>query len=172
MDLAEWAGSWRLDPERTMITTHSPTMWGFVHVKGVFTAAEGSARVGGDTVDAVTGHLTIDAGSVRTGIKRRDAHLRSPDFFDVDTFPTIAAVVESAEVTSPSWVTLHVRLTVKGSEHELDLPTHVRSLGDGAVQLSTTATLNRRSFGVDGNLLGMMGDAAGIEAAAVFVRQS
>ncbi|MGU3499356.1 YceI family protein [Mycobacterium sp. C31M] len=171
MDLQDWAGTWHLDPERTTVTTHSPTFWGFAHVKGIFAVAEGSAQVGTGVDDTVTGALRIDAGSVRTGIKRRDAHLRSADFFDVDRFPTIDIAVESAEVTSPTWVTLHVRLTVKGSEHELDLPTHVRNLGGGAVALSTTTTLNRRSFGVDGNLLGMMGDAAGIEAAAVFVRQ-
>lgn len=128
----------------------------------------GDAQVDGDKL---TGTLRIDAASVRTGIKRRDAHLRSADFFDVEAFPTVEVVAESGEVTSPSWVTLHVRLTVKGHESELDLPVHVRNLGGGAVQLSTTATLNRRNLGVDGNLLGMMGDAAGVEAAAVFVRQ-
>ncbi|CDQ45980.1 MULTISPECIES: YceI family protein [Mycolicibacterium] len=168
MDLQDWAGRWRLDAERTTITTHSPTFWGFVHVKSEFDAVDGDAQVDGDKL---TGTLRIDAASVRTGIKRRDAHLRSADFFDVEAFPTVEVVAESGEVTSPSWVTLHVRLTVKGHESELDLPVHVRNLGGGAVQLSTTATLNRRNLGVDGNLLGMMGDAAGVEAAAVFVRQ-
>ncbi|MCV7434986.1 YceI family protein [Mycolicibacterium bacteremicum] len=168
MDLQDFQGRWLLDPERTTITTHSPTFWGFVHVKSVFSALDGRAEV---EDDRLTGTLRIDAASVRTGIKRRDTHLRSAEFFDVEAFPTVEIVAESGEVTSPSWVTLHVRLTAKGREQELDLPTHVRNLGGGAVQLSTTATLNRRSLGVDGNLLGMMGDAAGVEAAAVFVRQ-
>ncbi|MGW0157726.1 YceI family protein [Mycobacterium sp. NPDC003323] len=168
MDLQDWAGTWRLDPQRTTVTAHSPTFWGFVHVKSVFEVRDGSAVVDGDRV---TGSVTVDAASVRTGIKRRDEHLRSADFFDTERFPTVEVAVDSAEVTSPSWVTLQVRVTIKGREQEFDLPAHVRGLADGAVRLSTTATLNRRTFGVDGNLLGMMGDAAGIEAAAVFVRQ-
>ncbi len=48
----------------------------------------------------------------------------------------------------------------------------MRGLPGGEVRLETTTTLNRQTFGVNGNLLGMMGDAVTIEAAAVFVKQS
>jgi len=170
MDLQDWQGSWRLDPARTEVTFHSPTFWGLAHVNGVFTDVEGAAEVvaGGN----VTGRLGIAAASVHTGIGRRDNHLRSDDFFDVRRFPHIEVVVAGAEPSGPSWVTLSVQLTVKGNHQDLELPTHVRGLPGGEVRLETTTTLNRRTFGVNGNLFGMMGDAVTVEAAAVFVKQS
>jgi polyisoprenoid-binding protein YceI len=170
MDPQDWIGTWRLDPSRTEVTFHSPTFWGFAHVEGTFKDVEGSAEAAAE--GNVTGRLAIAATSVNTGIGRRDTHLRSPDFFDVQRFPVIEVSVESVEVSGPSWVTLSVRLAVKDHEQELDLPVHVRDLRGGEVQLQTTTTLNRQAFGVDGNLLGMMGDAVTIEATAVFVKQS
>ncbi|WP_395307588.1 YceI family protein [Mycobacterium sp. AMU20-3851] len=169
MDLQDWLGTWRLDPGRTEVAFHSPTFWGLAHVNGVFTEVEGSAEAVAE--GNVTGRLGIAAASVRTGIGRRDNHLRSDDFFDVRRYPLIEVAVEAAEATGPSWVTLSVQLTVKGIQHDLELPTHVRGLPGGDVRLETTTTLNRQTFGVNGNLFGMMGDAVTIEAAAVFVKQ-
>lgn len=170
MDPQDWIGRWRLDPTRTELAFHSPTLWGLAHVKGVFAEMQGSAEAVAD--GNVTGRLSIAAASVNTGIGRRDTHLRSADFFDVERYPQIEVSVESAEATDASWVTLSVRITVKEHEQEYQLPVHIRDLAHGAVRLQTTTTLNRRDFGVDGNLLGMLGDAVTIEAAAVFVKQS
>ena len=169
MTNTDWLGDWQLDPERTTLEFHSPTFWGLAHVKGTFTDVSGSARA---TEDSVTGQLQIGAASLRTGIGKRDEHLRSPDFFDVQAFPSIAVSIESAEATQPGWVSLRAQLTVKGVQRELELPTHVRADGEGALRLQTTTTLNRLHYGVDGNLFGMMGEAVNIEATAVFVRQS
>lgn len=172
MTSTDWAGAWRLDPERTKLEFHSPTFWGLAHVKGTFSRVSGSARaaVTGDDID-VTGQLEIDAASLSTGIRKRDAHLRSPDFFDVQKFPSITVAVESAEVTGTGWALLHAQLSVKGVQRDVELATHVRAAGDGALRLQTTTTLNRLHFDVDGNLFGMMGEAVNIEATAVFVRQ-
>ena len=173
MSSTDWIGDWQLDPDRTTLEFHSPTFWGLAHVKGTFGRVTGSGRAAaaGENID-VAGHLEIDAASLRTGIGKRDTHLRSPDFFDVQTFPSIAVVVESAEITGPGWVLLHAQLSVKGVQRELELPTNVRAIGDGALRLQTTTTLNRLHYGADGNLMGMMGEAVNIEATAVFVRQS
>lgn len=169
----DWIGEWRLDPERTTLEFHSPTFWGLAHVKGTFAGVSGSARAAAaDEGIDVTGHLEIDTASVHTGIRKRDTHLMSPDFFDVQAFPSIAVVVESGEVTGTGWVLLHAQLSVKGVQRDVELATHVRAAGDGALRLQTTTTLNRLHYGVDGNLMGMMGEAVNIEATAVFVRQS
>jgi polyisoprenoid-binding protein YceI len=45
-------------------------------------------------------------------------------------------------------------------------------LDGGAVRIVTKAELNRQEFGVDGNMMGMMGDITTVEATAVFVKQS
>lgn len=169
----DWIGEWLLDAERTTVEFHSPTFWGLAHVKGTFGGVSGSGRVAPatDGID-VTGRMEIDASSLRTGIGKRDTHLRSPDFFDVQAFPSITVTVTSGEVTGAGWMLLHALLSVKDTQRELELPTHVRSVDADTVRLQTTTTLNRLHYGVDGNLLGMMGEAVNIEATAAFVRQS
>ena len=61
---------------------------------------------------------------------------------------------------------------IKGTEQRVDLPATVTVLDDGAVRIVTKAELNRQEFGVDGNMMGMIGDIATVEATAVFVKQS
>ena len=68
-------GTWALDPSATTIELHTKAMWGLVKVKANFNALSGSATV---TAGAVNGALVIDAASVNSGNKKRDAHLRTP----------------------------------------------------------------------------------------------
>jgi len=170
MTVQDWVGQWTLDPDRTQVTFRSPTFWGLAKVKGTFTKTTGAGQA--TAPDVVSGHLELDVASVSTGIRKRDEHLRSADFFDVDAFPTIELEVESAAVTGPGTVELRAQLKIKGVQRPLNLVAEVTALDDGAVRLTTTTTLNRREFGVDGNMLGMMGDTTTAEAAAVFVKQS
>lgn len=170
MAMQDWLGDWRLDPNRTEVTFRSPTFWGLAKVKGKFGELTGTGEA--TAPNLVSGHLEIAAASVKTGIAKRDEHLRSADFFDVEKFPTITVDVTSAGLTDSDTIQLHVQLTIKDTPRLLDLPVKVTTLDDGAVRLATKATLNRRDFGVDGNLLGMMGDTTSLEAAAVFVKPS
>jgi polyisoprenoid-binding protein YceI len=171
---ADWTGAWRLVSDRTSLTFRSPTFWGLLKVTGSFSDVKGSgeATAADPGEGYVTGHLELATASVQTGVGKRDEHLRSADFFDSERYPTIAVAVDSVDVTGPATVDLHMRLTIKDVTHPLVLAADVTSLDDGALRVSTSARLNRREFGVDGNLLGMMGDTTTIEATAVFVKQS
>jgi polyisoprenoid-binding protein YceI len=170
MALSDWAGSWRLDPQRSEVTFRSPTMWGLAKVKGTFTEVDGTGQV--TPPGAVDGRLRIHAASVRTGIRKRDEHLRSADFFDVAGHPTIDVVVHADGTTGANSVELHAGITIRGIERPVDLRVDVEELADGALRVVTRAEVDRSEFGVDGNLIGMMGDITMVEAAAVFVKQS
>ena len=170
MAVQDWIGRWQLDPGRTDLTFRSPTFWGLAKVKGRFTEVNGSGEA--TAPNQISGHLEIAAASVSTGVGRRDEHLRSADFFDVGEHPTVTVDVSSAGLTDADTVHLHVQVTIKGVPRLLDLPVRVTTLDDGALRLDTSTTVNRRDFGVDGNLLGMMGDSTAVEATAVFVKQS
>src|SRR5277367_3435412 len=66
-------------------------------VHGRFRQFEGTITVDPDNNNALSAASgTIQAKSIDTDIERRDTHLRSPDFFDTEKFPTIT--FESAEV--------------------------------------------------------------------------
>jgi polyisoprenoid-binding protein YceI len=168
----DWTGSWRLDPGRTVVGFRSPTFWGLAHVSGRYTDVTGAGEAGGTGPDGATGHLDVATGSVTTGMRKRDEHLRSADFFDVEQFPTARVDVESVSASGAATVDLRVRVAVKDRTLTLTLPGTVTALNDGALRVVVGGRVSRRALGVDGNLLGMMGDTATVEATAVFVKQS
>ena len=129
-------------------------------VKVRFTEFSGDGQI--TAPQTVSGHLDIKAASLRTGIGKRDEHLRSADFFEAEKFPDISVVVTGAEAIDGDTVDLHADLTIKGTTKPLTLKTKVTPVGDGGMRLTTQATVNRQDFGVDGNMMGMVGDNATI----------
>jgi polyisoprenoid-binding protein YceI len=100
----------------------------------------------------------------------RDDHLRSADFLEAEKFPDISVVVTGAEAIDSDTVDLRAQLTVKGTTAPLPLRTKVTVLDDGAVRLRAQAAIDRKDFGVDGNMIGMVSDKATISADVVFRR--
>ncbi len=58
-------------------------------VHGRFTRFSGVLEIDWDDLVRSRAHFAIDTGSIETGNAERDAHLRSPDFLDVDRFPEL-----------------------------------------------------------------------------------
>jgi polyisoprenoid-binding protein YceI len=162
---AKTGGTWTLDPGRSTVTFKTKTMWGLATVKGTFSDVEGTGEVTPD--QTITGRLRIGAASLATGIGKRDEHLRSADFFEVEKYPEIGLQVHGATVTGDT-IALDATLTVKQTERRLNLPATARLLDDGAVQITTHAEVNRKEFGADGNMLGMIPDTTQLEGEAVF----
>ena len=82
---------------------------------------------------------TSRAASLRTGIKKRDQHLRSADFFDVEKFPDISVVVTGAEAIDGDNVDLRASVTVKGTTLPIELPATCSTTAPSVTQGSTTA---------------------------------
>jgi polyisoprenoid-binding protein YceI len=162
-------GVWSVDPHRSTIGFRATTMWGLAPVKGRFTEFSGDGQI--TDAQTVFGRIDIKAGSVDTKIGRRDAHLRSADFLDAKKYPDISLVVTNAEAIDGETVDLRAQLTVKGTTTPLPLRTMVTVLDDGAVRLSAQATIDRKDFGVSGNLMGMVLDKATISGDVVFRRR-
>jgi polyisoprenoid-binding protein YceI len=62
-------------------------VFGLVKVKGVFGQVAGAAVI--SAAGEATGTITVAAASIDTGLKKRDDHLRSADFFDAAKYPDI-----------------------------------------------------------------------------------
>ena len=116
------------------------------------------------------GRIDIKAASLDTKIRKRNDHLRAPHFFEVEKYPDISIVVTGAEGVSGDTVDLRVNLTVKGTTSPLPLQAKVAVLDDGAVRVTTQADINRKDFGVNGNIIGMVRDATSLTADVVFRR--
>lgn len=161
-------GTWTVVPDQSTITVKTKSMWGLVPVKGRFTEFGGEGQL--TAPQTVSGRIDIKTASLRTGIGKRDAHLHSADFFEVEKFPDISVVVTEADAIDGDTLDLRAQLTIKGTTKPLTLRTKVAPVGDGGMRLTTQATLNRQDFGVDGNLIGMIGDNATISGDLVFRR--
>ena len=82
------AGSrWQLDPSASSAEFRVPHFWGLVTVKGHFERLDGRLEIDESGRREMT--LTIDAASLRTGIAKRDRHLRAAAFFDTQNHPEV-----------------------------------------------------------------------------------
>src|SRR5204863_9285388 len=80
--------SWTVDPMHTQVEFSAKHM-GLMTVRGHFTSVRVAVDLDEDDFTAASVEATIDTGSLITNDARRDAHLKSPDFLDVEQFPTM-----------------------------------------------------------------------------------
>jgi polyisoprenoid-binding protein YceI len=150
--LAEAEGTWVLDPSQTTVELHTKAMWGLAKVKATFTVLEGSAVVGphGD----VTGSLVVDAASVDSGTPKRDTHLRSKDFFEVDRHPSFVYTVTGASIADIDALTFSGTLTVRGQTHPLEVRSTAKTEGPDRVTLTASADIDRSQWGLTWTKMG------------------
>jgi polyisoprenoid-binding protein YceI len=124
-------------------------------VRGHFGEFEGSAHL--DTTDpaASSAKVNIRAASISTGQADRDAHLRSADFFDVETFPEIGFVTTSVTRDAATW-TVTGDLTIKGVTNpvtiEFESTGSARDpFGNLRVGFEGATTINRKDWGLTWN---------------------
>ncbi|MDO3634130.1 YceI family protein [Mycolicibacterium arseniciresistens] len=163
-------GVWTLVPDRSRIGFSNRTFWGVVKVKGSFSDFSAEGQITG--TGAVFGRVDVRADSLSTGIGKRDAHLRSEEFFDVGAHPEISVVVTAAEPRDTDRAELRADLRIKGISRPIELPAVVQVLDDGAIRIAGETTIDRTEFGVSGNMIGMMGPKSGVSADLVFRRAS
>ena len=101
---------WVLDPAHSQVQ-FSVKHLGISTVRGTFDTFSGSIEEENGQASAVT--VEIDVASLDTGNEQRDGHLRSPDFFDVDTHPKATFSLTKFERAGDE-VTATGDLTIRG----------------------------------------------------------
>ena len=158
------SGTWTLVPNRSSIRFSNKTMWGLIPVNGQFVEFTGEGRFA--SRDEVSGRLVIQVASLKTGMGKRDEHLRSADFFDAGNFPQITIEVNGLGSDG----TLNTTLSVRGNTLPLPLMVAAEPLGDGTLQVTARAEVDRTRWDVSGNMFGMMPTSTTLIADAVFVK--
>jgi polyisoprenoid-binding protein YceI len=150
-------------------------------VRGTFGRWSGTVQVPDGDFSKATVAVTIDASSIATGVADRDAHLKSPDFFDVAQYPELRFVGKRVEPRSTNEIDVIGDLTIKGTTREVVL--RVEQYGQakdpwGNVRVGFTATtsIDRKDFGLTYNQVletggVMVGDRVEIEAEIEAVKQ-
>jgi polyisoprenoid-binding protein YceI len=90
--------TWKIDPAHTDVTFSVKHMM-VTTVRGKFDAVDGELELDLDGQDPTTasGEIRLGVASLSTGAGQRDAHLRSPDFFDAENYPEIVARLTGIE---------------------------------------------------------------------------
>jgi polyisoprenoid-binding protein YceI len=141
---------WRLDPDRSSVEFRVKHLWGMSIVEGSFSRYRGTLDLGGRPAI----ELTIEAASLDTNNERRDRHLRSADFFDVENHPQIGFVSESAALDGER-LEVHGQLRTRGATVPLSLSATLRAVGD-ELEIEATTETDHRRLGMTWNALGMV----------------
>ncbi|MCY9782887.1 YceI family protein [Nocardiopsis sp. EMB25] len=173
------AGTWSIDP------THSVVGFSVRHmmvskVRGRFEKFDATLTVPEDPAKASV-VATIDAGSINTDNADRDNHVRSADFFHVDTHPEFSFRSTGLEAKGEEFV-LKGDLTIKGITNPVELALEFNGstldpYGLERAGFAATTTISRKRFGVDIELPMdgggvVIGDKIAIEIDAEFTRQA
>ena len=153
---------------------------GYADILSQFLEAEGSFRYDEETQSLSDLEVTIEADSLFSNHKRRDKHVRSADFLNVDDHPEITFVGTDATPASNTTGTVTGDLTVLGVTRPVTLDVTLNKagpypFGDGppyVLGISARTTLKRSAFGMTyGVENGWVGDDVAVIIELEAVRQ-
>jgi polyisoprenoid-binding protein YceI len=127
----------------------------FATAKGRFGSVSGTIALDNENVANSSVDVTIDATSIDTRDEKRDGHLKSADFFDVENYPAITFRSTRVE---PDGDDLKVTgdLTIRGVTHQVVLDAEFNGQGTNpwgqqVISYSATTKVNRKEFGLNWN---------------------
>lgn len=142
---------WNIDP------THSEVQFKVKHlvistVTGTFKTFEGKLETESDDFDGANASFTLDAASVDTNVADRDAHLKSPEFFDADNHPKLSFSGKLVKKGEDDYK-LVGQLTIKDTTKEVELSaglggTMVDGYGQTKAGFEVNGKINRKEFGL------------------------
>jgi polyisoprenoid-binding protein YceI len=153
--ISEIATQWQIDP------SHSNVEFSVRHlmiasVKGRFGEFAGSVNIDADDPTRPSVDVTVDVASIDTRQAQRDAHLRSPDFFDAEKWPKLSFRGNRVAGDTDSEFKLYGDLTIRDVTRPVVLS--VTKEGEGSdpwgnfrAAFSATTKIDRREFGLTWN---------------------
>jgi polyisoprenoid-binding protein YceI len=146
------AGTWDIDPAHSEV--------GFVvrhlvvtKVRGRFAQFQGTITTAENPLESSV-DVSVDLDSITTNQEQRDGHLRSADFFEVETYPTMTYKASGVRQDGDKYV-LDGELTLKGITKVVPLTFELNGISDNPLTggtvagFSATAVINRKDFNVN-----------------------
>ncbi len=125
-------------------------------VRGQFTEFEGAAHIDTANPSGSSAKVNIRAASISTGQADRDAHLRSGDFFDAETFPELSFVTSGVTRADASTWTVTGDLTIKGVTNPVSIDfestgSAVDPYGNLRIGFEGATSISRKDWGLTWN---------------------
>jgi len=159
---------WTIDPSHSTAEFSVRHMM-ITNVKGRFGKLEGTVEYDPARPELTTFEATLDAASIDTRDEKRDAHLRSADFFDVENHPKLTFTSKELKKTGDGFTAIG-DLTMRGVTRtitlEIEGPTEPNKdpWGNNRIGASAHAKINRKDWGLNWN--------AALEAGGVLVGET
>lgn len=147
---------WNIDPDHSVGSFSIRHMTvAFVH--GQMNGVSGTVRFNPDDIESLAVEFEIRGDSIITGIKKRDDHLKSRDFFDIKKYPKITFQSTGVERTGFHSCKITGVINIHGIKKtislEIDVSGPVKSpFGDTTLGITGTCVLNREDFGLTWNV--------------------
>src|SRR5690242_16853101 len=148
--------TWNLDSAHSVAEFKVKHMM-ISNVKGHFAKVSGTLSLDESDLSKSTVEATIDAGSLETRDPQRDGHLKSPDFFDVEKFPTLSFKSTGIKIVRDGELSVEGDLTIHGVTRkavfmvEGPTPAAKDPWGNTRVAISATTKINRKDYGLTWN---------------------
>jgi polyisoprenoid-binding protein YceI len=157
---------WRIDPTRSSVEFHAKMFWGIATVKGRFSQYQGTLDLSADPAI----ELTIGAASLDTKNKKRDEHLRSPDFFGAEMHPHVRFVSEAAALDGERLM-VRGRLHARGATMSLSIEATLRRGGD-ELEVEAVTEADHHQLGMTWDKMGMLGTPSKLMVKGRLVRDT
>jgi polyisoprenoid-binding protein YceI len=147
---------WIVDPDHS-VAAFSVVHMMIAHVRGQFNKISGTIYYDPLNINASSVELVIDVASIYTGIRKRDDHLRSSDFFDVDTCPAMSFKSTRIESTDNNLVQVTGDLQIHGKTRRIKVPALLSGpvqdpFGDGSsMGFTASFIINREDYDITWN---------------------
>ena len=140
------AGAWRVVPEQSELgfLTHILRL---LPVRGRYSGFDGELQI--DGAGNATGVLRVEAETISTGIKKRDTHLRSTDFFAVERHPHMTFELTALTPNADGSVSLTGTLRIRDRALPIDTPVSVAPVGSDGLRIDADFEVDHRTAGFE-----------------------
>lgn len=147
--------NWDIDSSHSTVE-FSVRHLGLASVKGTFHTLRGQVDVDEADLTRSTGRVEIEVASIDTRDEKRDAHLRSADFFDVDRHPTATFQTSAIRRLRAERYEVEGELTIHGVTRPVTLEAEVSEFitdpwGNRRAAVEVNGEINRVDFGLGWN---------------------
>ena len=147
--------AWEIDPSHSEAAFSVKHMM-FSTVRGHFNVLSGHLHIDEQHPENSWVDAQVDASSVDTRDERRDGHLRSPDFFDVQNYPTLTFKSSRVEPAGSNEYKVYGDLTMHGVTKPVVFKAEYNGQGKNpwgmqVAGLSAKTKVNHKEFGLNWN---------------------
>lgn len=148
------AVTYAIDPDHSQVIFKVKHM-GISTVTGRFDLVEGSYTFDEAEIDNSSVETTIQTASVNTNKQKRDDHLKSPDFLNVDKYPTITFKSKEVKKGGDGFVIVG-DLTINGVTKQVELDAEyggkaVDPMGNERTAFTAETKIDRKDYGITWN---------------------